>query len=153
MIALFAGATMIYQTNTNAYSYVQAPMITLSEDGYIHLTLETLLATPLVHLLSGLDDEKIISPQEGASHAHISGYTEWLSTTTPTITLGWDWGLDVSQGQPLYVRLGAPRSNMMLVDAMQHDLGPTRTSVLLETAIDALAWQEEIHQYLVTRYA
>ncbi|MES2407627.1 MAG: DUF4902 domain-containing protein [Pseudomonadota bacterium] len=143
---------MIYHTNADAYSCTQVPMITLSEDGYIRLTLETLLATPFVHFLSGLDDEKTISPQEGACYTHISGYTEWLSTTPPTLTLGWDWGLDVSQGQPLYVRLGAPRSNIMLVDTMQHDLGPTKTSVLLETAIDALAWQEEVHHHLVTRY-
>lgn len=144
---------MIYQANADAYSCTRLPMITLSEDGYIRLTLETLLATPLVHLLSRLDDENTISHQEGASYAHISGYTEWLSTTMPTITLGWDWGLDVSQGQPHYVKLGVPRSNIMLVDALAHDLGSTRTSVLLETVMDALAWQEEIHQYLVTRYA
>jgi hypothetical protein len=43
--------------------------------------------------------------------------------------------------------------SIMLVDAMQHDLGPTQTSVLLEAAIDALAWQEEIHQHLINRYA
>lgn len=59
----------------------------------------------------------------------------------------------MSQGQLLYVRLGVPRSNIMLVDAMQHDLGLTETSVLLEAAIDALAWQEEIHQYIIIRYA
>ena len=111
----------------DAYSCVRVPMITLSDDSYIRLTLGTFLAVQLVHLLSGLDDDRPIIPQEGSSLAHISGYTEWLSTTTPTISLGWDWGLDVSQGQPFYVRLGAPRSNIMLVDVMQHDLGPTKT--------------------------
>ncbi len=144
---------MNYQTDDEEHSCVRAPMIALSDDSYIRLTLETCLATPFVHLLSGLDDDKPIIPQEGASLARISGYTEWLSTTTPTLTLGWDWGLDVSQGQPFYVRLGAPRSNIMLVDAIAHDLGPTKTSVLLETVIDALAWQKETHQYIVTRYA
>ena len=144
---------MNYQSDDETHSCVRVPMIALSDDSYIRLTLETFLATQLVHLLSGLDDDKPIIPQEGASLARISGYTEWLSTTTPTLTLGWDWGLDVSQGQPLYVRLGVPRSNIMLVDAMQHDLGPAKTSVLLEAAIDALAWQEEIHQYIITRYA
>ena len=144
---------MNYQTDADVYSCARVPMITLSDDSYIRMTLETFLATQLVHLLSGLDEDKPISPQEGASFAHISGYTEWLSTTTPTITLGWDWGLDVSQGQPLYIRLGAPRCNIMLVDAIQHDLDPTQTSVLLEAAIDAFAWQEEVRQHLVTRYA
>jgi len=141
-------------SETDADSYPsRISMITLSGDSYIRLALETFLATPLVHLLSGLDDDKPIIPQEGARLARVSGYTEWLSTTAPIITLGWDWELDVSQGQPLYVRLGSPRSNIMLVDAMAHDLGPTKTSMLLETAIDALAWQKETHQYIVTRYA
>lgn len=139
-------------SQTEAHLRVRVPMITLSDDSYIRLTLETFSASPLVHLLSGLDGDKPIHSQEGASFAHVSGYTEWVSTTMPTITLGWDWGLDVSQGQPLYVRLCAPRSNIMLVDAMAHDLGPTKTSVLLEAAIDALAWQEEVHTYIVTRY-
>lgn len=142
---------MNYQTE--AQLRVRSPIVPLSDDSYIRLTLETFLAIPLVHLLSGLDDDEAILPREGASLTHISGYTEWVSATTPTITLGWDWGLDVSPGQVHYVRLCSPRSNIMLVDAVQHDLGPTRTSILLETAIDALAWQEEIYKYIAARYA
>ena len=141
------------QTNTNSYPSVSIPVITLSDDSYIRMTLEDFLTIPLEHLLSGLDDDKPVSLQEGASLARVSGYTEWLSTTTPTITLGWDWGLDVLQGRSCYLRLGSLRSNIMLVDAMTHDLGPTKTSELLGTAIDALAWQSAIYQYIVTRYA
>lgn len=144
---------MNYQADAETYPCVGEPMMILSEDGYVCLTLETFLATPLVHLLSSLDDGNPILSREGASLARISGYTEWVSTTTPTITIGWDWWLDVSQGQALYARLGAPRSNVMLVDAMQHDLGPAKTSVLLETAIDMLSWQEEVQKHIVTRYA
>lgn len=144
---------MNYQTDADAYPCARVPILTLSDDSYIRLTLETFLATQLVHLLSGLDDDRLIPLQEGANLARFSGHTEWLSSATPTITLGWDWELDVSQGQPLYVRLGTSRSNVMLVDAMTHDLGHAKTSMLLETAIDALAWQEEVHKYIVTRYA
>ena len=127
-------------------------MITLSEDGYVRLALETLLATPLVHLLSGLDDDNQPLSREGARLARISGYTEWISIVAPTITIGWDWRLDVSQGNAIYVRLGTPRNNVMLVDAMQHDLGSAKTSALLEAAIDALAWQEEVQKHIATRY-
>ncbi len=134
---------------------VQIPIITLSDDSYIRLTLETFFATRLVHLLSGLDDDKPIHfhSREGASLTNFSGYTEWLSTTTPTLTLGWDWRLDVSQGHPIYVRLGAPRSNIMLVDTGAHDLGPSKTLVLLEEGITSLAWQEKVHTYIIARYA
>jgi hypothetical protein len=144
---------MNYQIDFESYPNVRAPTSTLSEDGYVRLTLEALLAIPLVHLLSGLDDDSPILPQEGASFASISGYTEWLSTTAPIITVGWDWRLDVSQGLPIYVRLVASRSNVMLVDVLQQDLGFAKTSYLLGTAIDALAWQEKVCIYITSRYA
>ena len=144
---------MNYQTDAVEYPCNRAPIITLSEDGYVRLTLETFLVTPLVHLVSGLDEDSPIHSQEGGSLARISGYTEWDSATPPIITLGWDWWLDVSQGQTVYVRLSAPRSNVMLVDAMQRDLGPAKTSVLLEAAIDAFAWRDEAHKHIATRYA
>jgi len=143
---------MKYQTDFDAYPNVRTPIVTLSEDGYVRLTLETLLTIPLVHLLSGLDDDNLILPQEGARIARISGYTEWLSTTAPDITLGWDWCLDVTQGLPLYVRSAAPRSNVMFIDSFQQDLGFAKTSNLLETAIDALAWQEKVRTYTTFFY-
>lgn len=144
---------MNYQNDAVEYQSARVPMIILSEDGYVRLTLETFSVTPLVHLVSGLDEDSPIPSQEGGILARISGYTEWVSATMPIITLGWDWWLDVSQGQTAYVRLGAPRCNVMLVDAMQRDLGPAMTSMLLETAIDALAWHEEVHKHIVSRYA
>lgn len=130
----------------------QGLMITVFNDSYVRLTWETLLTSPLVHLLSGLDEDKPIFLQEGASLAHVTGYTEWISTAPPTMTIGWDWGLDVSEGQPRYKRLSTPRSNIMFVDAIQHDLGPAKTAVLLEAAVDAIAWQEVVEKYIVTRY-
>lgn len=144
---------MNYQIDAVEYHCDRAPMIILSEDGYVRLTLETFLSTSLVHLVSGLDEDSPIHSQEGGSLARISGYSEWVSATMPIITLGWDWWLDVSQEQTVYVRLGAPQCNVMLVDVMQRDLGSAQTSGLLETAIDALAWQEEVHKHIITRYA
>ena len=144
---------MNYQINAVQYPCDRASITTLSEDSYVRLTLETLLVTPLVHLVSGLDEDSPIHSRDGGSLARISGYTEWVSAATPIITLGWDWWLDVSQGQTVYVRLGAPRCNVMLVDTMQRDLGSAKTSGLLETAIDALAWRDEVHKHIITRYA
>ena len=144
---------MNHQIFTEALAMAQVPMITLSDDGYVRLTLETFLSISLVHLHSGLDENNPISFREGASFDPISGYTEWVSTKTPIITMGWDWRLAVSRGRPFYIRLGAPRSNVMLVDAQQHDLGPVKTTALLETVIDALAWQAETYNHIGTRYA
>ena len=130
-----------------------ASAITLSEDGYVRLTLATFLNVPLSHLLSGLDEDTPVTFREGASLSEISGYTEWVSTTVPAITIGWDWRLDTSQGQLCCVRVSEPRSNVMLLDSQQRDLGPAKTAMLLETAIDATAWQDEALRAVGTRYA
>lgn len=142
--------TMSYQPEGNTPG-ARAPMMTLSEDGYVRLTLETFSATALVHLLSRLDSEAPPVSPDRASLAPMSGFTEWVSTTTPAVTLGWDWWLDPSQQQARYVRLGAPRSNVMIIDAAQRDLGRTRTLKHLEAAIDLLAWPSEVQRHIAGR--
>ncbi len=127
-------------------------MITLSEDGYVRLTLATLQKTPLVHLLSGLDEDEPGPLQPGAGTSEISGYTEWVSSTIPVITIGWDWRLVVVQGQHRCIRMSPPRSNLMLLDDQQCDLGQTQSAALLEIAIDALGWQDEIIKAINNRY-
>ena len=142
---------MNYQTDFGTYTSILA-LITRSEDGYLRMTLETLFSIPLVHLLSGLNDDSPILPQEGASITHISGYTDWISTTLPVITLGWDWLLDVPKAFSLYIRLEAPSSNVMLIDALQLDFGFEKSSLLLGKAIDELAWQEYVRSSITSRY-
>jgi hypothetical protein len=142
---------MEYQNDE--YHSAHTPKIVLSEDGYVRLKLETLLVTPLVHFISGLDEDSPIPSKEGGSLARISGYTEWVSPQMPVITLGWDWWLNVTQGQYAYERLGVPQCNIMLVDDMQRDLGTAETSVILNKIIDGLAWQEEVHMHICNRYA
>jgi hypothetical protein len=127
-------------------------MITLSDDGYVRLTFSSLRNTSLTHLLSGLDEDSRDVLQQEAGISAISGYTEWVSHTIPPITIGWDWRLDVSQGQPRCLRVGPPRSNLMLVDHQQRDLGPTHTAILLETAIDTIGWQDETLSAISARY-
>lgn len=126
--------------------------ITLCDDGYVRLTRDTLLAIPLVHLLSGLDEDHSNIQQADGRPTRIAGYTEWLSVTKPAITIGWDWALDVFTGRVRYTRLGDPCSNLMLVDAEGGDLGPVQTTVLLTTTLDALAWQAAVHEALARRY-
>lgn len=137
----------------NSNLTAQSPAATLSVDGYVRLTLDTLSATPLVHLISGLDEDARSNVHEGASSIAISGYTEWISTSKPTVTIGWDWRLDVSQGKLLYIRLDHPRSNIMLIDPRQNDFGHARTMTLLQSVIDSLAWQAAVDSYVAIRYA
>lgn len=144
---------MTHKADAEIGHSLAAPAFTLSEDGYVRLTLETFRAIPLVHLLSDLDGEDCAPYREGATFAAISGYTEWFSATRPSITLGWDWQLTASQRQPCCVRTGEPRSNVMFVDVKGRDLGPVQTARLLETAIDGVCWQEAITDAITRRYA
>ena len=128
-------------------------MITLSVDSYIRVPLSSLLDVPLIHLLSGLDETHPDSTLFGANVCTISGYTEWITTTTPAITIGWDWEQIIRNSVSNYVRVGIPRSNLMLLDARERDLGYSASAVLLGSLIDTLLWQEEVNQAINTRYA
>lgn len=127
-------------------------MITLSADGHVRLTLATLLDLRLIHLISGLDDENLPAPRQGATLSTISGYTEWVTQTKPVVTIGWDWSLDTLRGQEL-VREGEPRSNVMLLDCHGRDLGAEKTSLLLEAAVDSFQWQDVVQHTINERYS
>lgn len=108
----------------------------------------------LCHFISGLDDELSEPPLKDGCAISISGYTEWLSSTMPLISVGWDWHLDLATGTPVYVRDGLPRTNLMAFDsASTEDMGDQKTGHLLATLIDHLGWQEAISEYLVSRYS
>jgi len=70
----------------------------------MRLTVEELRQISLVHLLSGLDEDNPALLQEGAIFSEITGYTEWVSTTSPAISIGWDWMLQSSQAGAVYYK-------------------------------------------------
>lgn len=123
----------------------------LSADGLIHLTVDQLLSTPLEHLVSGLDME-IPAPDCG-TQTSLCGYTEWISTKSPTISIGWDWCLQLSVSGARWMRVGLPRSNLLL----KHDTGNDATwhgnLEILATIVDALAWREVLPVVVASRYA
>jgi hypothetical protein len=123
-----------------------------TEDGFIRLTLGTLVGIPLVHLMSGLDDESPGDTESEAGPTTVCGYTEWLSTGDHVITIGWDWHLLVTDRSPYCVRVNQPRSNLMLVDANRRDFGLGKTRLLLEAVIDSFSWQDEIIRFISSRY-
>jgi hypothetical protein len=130
-----------------------SPIITISHDSYIRLTFEDLRRIPLVHLISGLDEDKPVLLQEGATFAEITGYTEWVSETTPTISVGWDWIIQTFQvSGGYYKRSSEPRSNLMLINSQQCDIGSIKCASLIETVIDEIDWQSTVQHYLGTRY-
>ncbi|CAZ88397.1 conserved hypothetical protein [Thiomonas arsenitoxydans] len=145
---------MMHAISTDGLALARAPMMTLSDDGLIRLTVEALRTIPFIHLLSGLDEHNGSPPTfEGASLDPISGYTEWVSTTSPVITLGWDWWLDASAMPFIYTHVGEPRSNVMIEDAQHRDLGRRKTDATLETLISTLSWQAAVAEHIRSRYA
>ena len=100
--------------------------------------------TPICHLFSALDDDAFQDAEQCGRTTVISGYTEWVSHSTPTITIGWDWQLGIS---PLYSqcrRVGNPRSNIMLQRSDWSDVGWHLTAAILGRAVDQRNWQETV---------
>lgn len=130
------------------------PMLRLCEDGYVRLTLAELRAVGLRHLISGLDEIGPAQRGEGAASDQICGFTEWISDTSPAVSIGWDWWLDVSDTFPTYRRVGPLRSNVMLIEPdSQLDLGSETSELLMAAALEELPWQEELDRQIRARYS
>ncbi len=127
--------------------------LTLSNDGYIRISLPQFQAIPLFHLLSGLEKSYPANILGGAIETEISGYTEWISNTKPAITIGWDWVMGALHHVIVLRRISAPRCNVMLQDLSKRDLGPVDTVEHLEIFIDKLDWQATVQKHIAIRYA
>ncbi len=129
-------------------------MIILDDDGYVKLRLRNFRGIRMEHFVSGLEEETTGEPRlEGASLSTIEGYTEWVSGSTPVISLGWDWFLDPMRVPPMQVRESSLRTNVMLLDNDGMEMGPLKTAVLLEALLDGFGWQDIVLEEIGTRYA
>jgi len=145
---------MFLKNTTGVNIITGSSIITISLDGYLRLTFAEFRQISLVHLISGLDEDNTALLQEGAIFSEVTGYTEWVSTTKPAISIGWDWMFQSAQVDGVYYkRTSKPRTNLMLVDAQQRDLGPAKTSTLIETVVDEIVWQIVVQDSISTRYA
>ena len=126
-------------------------MVTPLDDGFVRLTLDAVLSVPFRHLLSGLDEESGRGPCGSATT--ICGYTEWVSASEPSISVGWDWVLEPRAQEPGWRRIGLPRSNVMLVDRTRGDYPWERNLAVLATVVDAIPWQEQAQSAISARYA
>lgn len=115
-----------------------------SPQGLIRLTYEALSAIPLSHLLSGVDtdgcDDACGRPTE------LTGFTEWVTQTTPAITIGWDWRIAFSDGQSRYERLGQPRSNVLLVNQCGQDHKWDQNLSCLGRFVDSVSWSHTVDE-------
>lgn len=128
----------------------------IASDGLVRLSIDELLSTTLEHLISGLDMESDSPNILCGRRTTISGFTEWVTRTTPFITLGWDWGVDVGCGGYRWIRLGWPRTNVLLIDEYGQDKPWQKSLEHLATIVDALPWRDRLSercsQLLLPRY-
>lgn len=125
----------------------------LSPDGLIRLTVDQLLSTPLEHLVSGVDPDPDAVLAACGRQTSLCGYTEWISTQDPTISIGWDWRLQTMAAGVRWVRVGLPRSNLMLTQDTGADASWHGNLEILGTVVDALAWREILPHVVAARYA
>lgn len=125
----------------------------LSSDGLIRLTLDQLLSTPLEHLVSGVDLDQHSPTAACGRLTSLSGYTEWISANDPAISIGWDWRLLTSANGPRWIRVGLPRSNLLLMQDTGCETSWHSNLEILGTVVDALAWREVMPNAVAIRYA
>lgn len=119
-------------------------LVSICTDGYIRLTPEQFEALRFEHLLSGIEHDPSSLQNECGASTTIFGYTEWISSTSPVISLGWDWNLHGQNRKAYCVHSGDVRSNVMFVDNHEKDLGLEQTNLLLERWLSSFDWSPRV---------
>lgn len=126
-------------------------LLTLSQNGSIHLKREQLVLIDFHHIHSGLVEPetfKLLSHYDQPST--INGYTEWITKTEPCITLGWDWELRISEQNVNFTIVGYPYSNIQLINHSNQSLPPLENQNLLRKFIQHLNWEVTCIQKLIS---
>lgn len=116
-------------------------MNAMSSDGFLRLKTQDLGCIPLQHLISNVDDEPTDGHPCCGAATTLSGYTEWVSPTEPALSIGWDWEWRVQPGTAHMVRLGLPRTNILVVSEASVPLSWEDSLEVLAGFIDAIDWQ------------
>ncbi|MES2299297.1 MAG: DUF4902 domain-containing protein [Pseudomonadota bacterium] len=124
----------------------------MPDTGYVYLTLSELQEICLVHLISGMDEERPAFPFEGAVPTAITGYTEWISDGQRVVTIGWDWQMQCDSDEIKLKRISEPSSNVVLQTPGRENLSAPLTTNLLEDFIDTFSWQSQALAHICNRY-
>ncbi len=125
---------------------LNAPVLMLSPDGYIRLSIDDLVALPFSHLGSWSDPGFHCELIEQSIPSRTAGFSECRSDTTPAISLGWGWYVH-SQSNCLLLAPDAVRSNVMLIDKYGYDLGNLVTTGMLNAWFTLFDWQSWVFPF------
>lgn len=122
----------------------QKDTLKVSPDGYIRTTFANFTSLPFKHIFTERDQELQDDLLAQAIFADSAGISEWISSTSPSISLGWAWykhsGLNCLHLAPEPVR-----SNVMIVDMHGYDVGLVTTSNLILQWLQYCDWQDMVN--------
>ncbi len=121
----------------------------LSPDGYIRLPFSTFSSLPFVHLFTEQDDGLQDELLEQAILTESAGFSECITNTTPSISLGWAWYMH-GESNCLLLAPEPVRSNVMIIDMHGYDVGPNVTSDLISHWLQFCDWQTMVRAALRT---
>ncbi len=122
----------------------------VTPDGMVRLTLDELLSLPIKHLASGIDTEATAAISRCGTPSPISGFTEWICEQPAGISLGWDWCLEATISHIRWRRVGAPRTNVILVSEDGIERSWEKNLEQLGMVVDAMPWTDTLPAALNT---
>lgn len=112
----------------------------VSETGQVRATVSDLLSIQFLHLSSGFDTEVGDPSKDCGRPTAISGYTEWIGQSLVSISIGWDWRLEVTGNTVRLIRIDSPRTNVQITDLDGQDFAWEKNLQIIGTIVDALPW-------------
>jgi hypothetical protein len=123
----------------------QTPVLVISPDGYVRLSIEQLSGLPIVHLASFHDPDFLDELASQAILCKAAGFCECRSDTTPAISFGWGWYVH-GVSNSLLLAPDPVRSNVMLIDKYGYDMGNVATASLLGSWLELFNWQSWVDE-------
>jgi len=125
--------------------------LSISEFGRIQISAPLLNTLTFFHLESGVYSSRLHDGQIRSSRTNIDGYTEWLSDSTPQITVGWDWML-LPYGGYRISKIGSYFSNLQLVGESGEPLNSEASEHILEHFFESLNWTQKLEEFITHKY-
>lgn len=125
--------------------------VSVFREGILQILDTDIFKLGFIHLDSGVYQEQISSKSFKTNKTQITGYTEWLSTMTPTITLSWDWML-CPYSRPQLQKTGAFYSNLRLLEKNGKPLSEKHTERTLDELINRIEWSQKVDQFITQKY-
>jgi hypothetical protein len=94
----------------------------MSFDVRLRLTTSEFCKLQLTHLYSDVELPQRSAAQESLLH----GFTEWTAPSTRRLSFGWDWTFNRTLAL-FHADWESLRTNIVLLDAAGHEMGPTGT--------------------------